>query len=95
MPGETVSALLRMVLVNLISNAVKFTGARAEAKIEIGCASACVADLPRLCASTAGANAADEQTQPGMMSAQQPMQHTTCITDGVNTPWRSQGKTVL
>jgi PAS domain S-box-containing protein len=31
-------ALLRMVLVNLISNAVKFTGACAEAKIEIGCA---------------------------------------------------------
>ena len=31
--------LLRMALVNLISNAVKFTGARAEAKIEIGCAS--------------------------------------------------------
>jgi PAS domain S-box-containing protein len=30
-------ALLRMALVNLISNAVKFTGARAEAKIEIGC----------------------------------------------------------
>jgi PAS domain S-box-containing protein len=30
-------ALLRMVLVNLFSNAVKFTGARAEAKIEIGC----------------------------------------------------------
>jgi PAS domain S-box-containing protein len=29
-------ALLRMVLVNLISNAVKFTGARTEAKIEIG-----------------------------------------------------------
>ena len=29
-------ALLRMVLVNLISNAVKFTGVRAEAKIEIG-----------------------------------------------------------
>jgi light-regulated signal transduction histidine kinase (bacteriophytochrome) len=31
-------ALLRLVLVNLISNAVKFTGNRAEAKIEIGCA---------------------------------------------------------
>jgi PAS domain S-box-containing protein len=31
-------ALLRLVLVNLISNAVKFTGTRAEAKIEIGCA---------------------------------------------------------
>jgi PAS domain S-box-containing protein len=30
-------ALLRMVLVNLISNAVKFTGARAGAEIEIGC----------------------------------------------------------
>lgn len=30
-------ALLRMALVNLISNAVKFTGNRAEAKIEIGC----------------------------------------------------------
>jgi light-regulated signal transduction histidine kinase (bacteriophytochrome) len=30
--------LLRMVLVNLISNAVKFTSHRAEAKIEIGCA---------------------------------------------------------
>jgi PAS domain S-box-containing protein len=30
-------ALLRMVLVNLISNAVKFTGNRPEAKIEIGC----------------------------------------------------------
>ena len=30
-------ALLRLVLVNLISNAVKFTGNRAEAKIEIGC----------------------------------------------------------
>jgi PAS domain S-box-containing protein len=31
-------ALLRLALVNLISNAVKFTSARAEAKIEIGCA---------------------------------------------------------
>lgn len=31
-------SLLRMALVNLISNAVKFTSARAEAKIEIGCA---------------------------------------------------------
>lgn len=30
-------ALLRMVLVNLISNAVKFTGARPSAVIEIGC----------------------------------------------------------
>jgi PAS domain S-box-containing protein len=30
-------ALLRLALVNLISNAVKFTGVRAEAKIEIGC----------------------------------------------------------
>ena len=29
-------ALLRLVLVNLISNAVKFTSHRAEAKIEIG-----------------------------------------------------------
>lgn len=31
-------ALLRLVLVNLVSNAVKFTGNRAEAKIEIGTA---------------------------------------------------------
>ncbi len=31
-------SLLRMVLVNLVSNAVKFTSGRAEAKIEIGCA---------------------------------------------------------
>jgi light-regulated signal transduction histidine kinase (bacteriophytochrome) len=29
--------LLRQVLANLVSNAVKFTGGRAEAKIEIGC----------------------------------------------------------
>ena len=33
-------ALLRLALVNLISNAVKFTGKCAEAKIEIGCAPA-------------------------------------------------------
>ncbi len=33
-------ALLRLVLVNLISNALKFTGARIEARIEIGCAPA-------------------------------------------------------
>jgi PAS domain S-box-containing protein len=32
------SALLRLVLVNLISNAVKFTAGRAEVRIEIGCA---------------------------------------------------------
>jgi light-regulated signal transduction histidine kinase (bacteriophytochrome) len=30
-------ALLRMVLVNLMSNAVKFTGTRAEPKVSIGC----------------------------------------------------------
>jgi len=30
-------ALLRLALVNLISNAIKFTGVRAEARIEIGC----------------------------------------------------------
>jgi light-regulated signal transduction histidine kinase (bacteriophytochrome) len=70
-------ALLRLALVNLISNAVKFTGRRAEARIEIGCVPACVADLPRRCASTAGANAADAQTQPGTRPAQRPMQHAT------------------
>ena len=32
------SSLLRLALINLISNAVKFTGVRGEAKIEIGCA---------------------------------------------------------
>ena len=32
-------SLLRMVFVNLVSNAVKFTGARTDAIIEIGCAS--------------------------------------------------------
>jgi len=37
-PVRADRALLQMVLVNLISNAVKFTGTRAEAKIEIGCA---------------------------------------------------------
>jgi PAS domain S-box-containing protein len=36
-PVRADRALLRMVLVNLISNAVKFTGIRASAKIEIGC----------------------------------------------------------
>ena len=35
-PVRADRALLRMALVNLISNAVKFTGARADAKIEIG-----------------------------------------------------------
>jgi signal transduction histidine kinase len=37
-PVQADRALLRMALVNLIANAVKFTGARTEAKIEIGCA---------------------------------------------------------
>jgi light-regulated signal transduction histidine kinase (bacteriophytochrome) len=35
-PAWADRALLRLVLINLISNAVKFTGARPEAKIEIG-----------------------------------------------------------
>jgi len=37
-PVRADRALLRLVLVNLISNAVKFTSHRPEAKIEIGCA---------------------------------------------------------
>jgi len=37
-PVQADRALMRMALVNLISNAIKFTGARAEAAIEIGCA---------------------------------------------------------
>jgi light-regulated signal transduction histidine kinase (bacteriophytochrome) len=37
-PVRADRALLRMALVNLISNAVKFTSRRTEAKIEIGCA---------------------------------------------------------
>ncbi|MDB6057984.1 MAG: hypothetical protein JWO95_1828 [Verrucomicrobiales bacterium] len=37
-PVQADRALLRMALVNLISNAVKFTSARADAAIEIGCA---------------------------------------------------------
>ena len=37
-PMQADPALLQMVVTNLIANAVKFTGARAEARIEIGCA---------------------------------------------------------
>jgi PAS domain S-box-containing protein len=36
-PVRADRALLRLALINLISNAVKFTGTRAQAKIEIGC----------------------------------------------------------
>jgi PAS domain S-box-containing protein len=36
-PVQADCALLRLVLTNLISNAVKFTGARVQPKIEIGC----------------------------------------------------------
>jgi PAS domain S-box-containing protein len=38
-PVRADRALLHLALVNLISNAVKFTGHRAQAKIEIGCVS--------------------------------------------------------
>jgi signal transduction histidine kinase len=37
--AEADPALLRLVFGNLVSNAVKFTGGRTNAKIEIGCAS--------------------------------------------------------
>jgi PAS domain S-box-containing protein len=36
-PVRADQALLRLALVNLFSNAVKFTGARTESKIEVGC----------------------------------------------------------
>jgi PAS domain S-box-containing protein len=58
-------ALLRMVLVNLISNAIKFTALRTEAKIEIGSVLACVIE----------AVAVAGYVRPGMVPAQQPLQH--------------------
>ncbi len=58
-------ALLRMVLVNLISNAVKFTGQCAKAKIEIGCVE------------TVEGRASKEQSQTAPPSAHDPRPSTT------------------